>query len=421
MLTVKAEIQKDKQRSDGSYNVKIRLTYERKVRRLSSNLFITAKDLTKSLSFKEGTAIKREIDKLVYYYQDKCARLQLESKNYSLDDIIDRLNDERTRNKSVDFIQFAKEWIDNTETKGVKNYKCALNALMRYLDKDSLNINEITVSFLHGFMGFLNKEREVRVKMLKESDKRIPSNRAVSLYMSSIRHLFNEAKKFYNDYDKNIILVSNSPFENFKVPKQEVTRKRAITPELLRNIWESPYKYTARGRESNCRYNLAKDCFMLSFCLIGINSVDLFNATTRIGDTIIYNRTKTKGRRGDEAKMMVDIPMLIRPIVDKYRDSTGERLFNFYLHYADASTFNKAINIGLKELGKDLNIEDLEYYAARHSWATIALNRVGIDKYTVHAALNHIDESMKVTDIYIERDFVNENKANSKVLEYVFG
>lgn len=48
------------------------------------------------------------------------------------------------------------------------------------------------------------------------------------------------------------------------------------------------------------------------------------------------------------------------------------------------------------------------------------MNKVGIDKYTVHAALNHVDESMRVTDIYIERDFVNENKANAKVVKYVF-
>ena len=74
----------------------------------------------------------------------------------------------------------------------------------------------------------------------------------------------------------------------------------------------------------------------------------------------------------------------------------------------------------MKEIGALLNIDDLEYYAARHSWATIAVNKVGIDKYTVHAALNHLDESMKVTDIYIERDFAIENKANAKVMEYVF-
>jgi len=31
------------------------------------------------------------------------------------------------------------------------------------------------------------------------------------------------------------------------------------------------------------------------------------------------------------------------------------------------------------------------------------------------------DESMRVTDIYIQRDFVMKNKANEKVMDYVFG
>lgn len=112
---------------------------------------------------------------------------------------------------------------------------------------------------------------------------------------------------------------------------------------------------------------------------------------------------------------------MIQPLIEKYKDKTGKRLFNFYQYYADEKSFNRSINIGLKEIGSILGVDDLEYYAARHSWATIALNKVGIDKYTVHAALNHVDESMKVTDIYIERDFVNENKANAKVVRYVFG
>ena len=154
---------------------------------------------------------------------------------------------------------------------------------------------------------------------------------------------------------------------------------------------------------------------------MGINSADLYNATEMKGNTIVYNRTKTKARRLDSAKMIVDIPKIVQPLIDKYKDSTGKRLFNFYQYYVDEKGFNKAINYGLKEIGALLEIEDLEYYAARHSWATIALNKVGIDKYTVHAALNHVDEAMKATDIYIERDFVNENRANAKVVKYVFG
>ena len=109
------------------------------------------------------------------------------------------------------------------------------------------------------------------------------------------------------------------------------------------------------------------------------------------------------------------------PLMQKYKDFTGNRIFNFYHQYSTANNFNRAINMGLKEIGRILKIDDLEFYAGRHSWATLAVNKVGIDKYTVHAALNHIDEAMKVTDIYIERDFEVENEANRKVLEYVFG
>ena len=119
--------------------------------------------------------------------------------------------------------------------------------------------------------------------------------------------------------------------------------------------------------------------------------------------------------------MKVIVPPILQPLMKKYQDQTKNRIFNFYHTYSTAGNFNKAINIGLKEIGKLLKIDDLEYYAARHSWATLAVNKVGIDKYAVHAALNHIDEAMKVTDIYIERDFVNENNANAKVINYVFG
>lgn len=170
-----------------------------------------------------------------------------------------------------------------------------------------------------------------------------------------------------------------------------------------------------------CPYNLAKDCFILSFCLIGMNSADLYNCDELKDNIITYYRTKTKDRRQDKAKMQIHVPTMIMPLMQKYKDFTGKRVFNFYHLYSSANNFNKAINAGLKEIGKKLRIEDLEYYAARHSWATLAVNKVGINKYTAHAALNHIDEAMKVTDIYIERDFSLENEANRKVLEYVFG
>ena len=421
MLTIKAEIKRSELKVDGTYNVKIRFTLDRKVKRLSTNLFVTQQDLTKSLKFKEDTSIKREIDRLVLYYREQCLKLQLDQNHYSLDEIIEFLNGEQEKQQTIDFIKFSREWIASTTIKGAPNYTTAINALVRFVGKEELDINLITLDFLEQFKAFLIGERDARTKKLMQQGKRVTSNRTLSLYLVSIKKLFNEAKRKFNKKDKNLILIPNSPFEDFKIPKQEATRKRAIPADIIKKVWKLPYKDMKKGYKSTCRYNLAKDCFILSFCLIGINSADLYNDTKMRGNTIIYNRTKTKARRLDGAKMMVDIPKIVQPLIDKYKDSTGKRLFNFYQYYGDEKTFNKAINSGLKEIGSILEVDDLEYYAARHSWATIALNKVGIDKYIVHAALNHIDDSMKVTDIYIERDFVNENKANAKVVKYVFG
>ena len=421
MLTIKAEIKRSELKVDGTYNVKIRFTLDRKVKRLSTNLFVTQQDLTKSLKFKEDTSIKREIDRLVLYYREQCLKLQLDQNHYSLDEIIEFLNGEQEKQQTIDFIKFSREWIASTTIKGAPNYTTAINALVRFVGKEELDINLITLDFLEQFKAFLIGERDARTKKLMQQGKRVTSNRTLSLYLVSIKKLFNEAKRKFNKKDKNLILIPNSPFEDFKIPKQEATRKRAIPADIIKKVWKLPYKDMKKGYKSTCRYNLAKDCFILSFCLMGINSADLYNATEMRGNTIIYNRTKTKARRLDGAKMMVDIPKIVQPLIDKYKDSTGKRLFNFYQYYGDEKTFNKAINSGLKEIGSILEVDDLEYYAARHSWATIALNKVGIDKYIVHAALNHIDDAMKVTDIYIERDFVNENKANTKVVKYVFG
>ena len=421
MLTIKAEIKRSELKVDGTYNVKIRFTLDRKVKRLSTNLFVTQQDLTKSLKFKEDTSIKREIDRLVLYYREQCLKLQLDQNHYSLDEIIEFLNGEQEKQQTIDFIKFSREWIASATIKGAPNYTTAINALVRFVGKEELDINLITLEFLEQFKAFLIGERDARTKKLMQQGKRVTSNRTLSLYLVSIKKLFSEAKRKFNKKDKNLILIPNSPFEDFKIPKQEATRKRAISVDIIKKLWKLPYKDMKKGYKSTCRYNLAKDCFILSFCLMGVNSADLYNATEMRGNTIIYNRTKTKARRLDGAKMMVDIPKIVQPLIDKYKDSTGKRLFNFYQYYGDEKTFNKAINSGLKEIGSILEVDDLEYYAARHSWATIALNKVGIDKYIVHAALNHIDDSMKVTDIYIERDFVNENKANAKVVKYVFG
>lgn len=87
------------------------------------------------------------------------------------------------------------------------------------------------------------------------------------------------------------------------------------------------------------------------------------------------------------------------------------------------------LNKGLKEVGKAVGVPDLTFYAARHSMATIArtheitnkdkkqnIGGAGLDKYVVHEMLNHVDPAMKVTDIYLVKDWNILWEANKKLL-----
>lgn len=406
---------------DGTYNVKVRFIKDKKVKRVSTDLFATDSDLTSDLKLKEESIVKQEADRLVLHYRTMLNSLHFDSENCDVSEIVNRLLCKEEAEKPIDFIAFSKKWISETTIKGKDNYTTALNSFIRFLGKEELEIKKITVDLLEQYRDYIINVRNERVKALQAEGKRVPSNRCLSLYLMSLRHLYGEAQRFYNKPDKGLMRIPHTPFEYFKIPKQEATRKRAVTPQQIKAIWSLPYQNIHKGVKHTCRPDLAKDCFILSFCLMGINSADLYNATLLRDNRLVYCRTKTKERRLDKAKMEVVVPDMVLPIIEKYRDTTGQRLFRFYKDYRDHKAFNKAINKGLKGIGDQLNIDDLEFYAARHSWATIALNKCGIDKYTVHAALNHVDESMRVTDIYIERDFVNENKANAKVVKYVFG
>lgn len=116
MLTIKAEVLKSKQKVDNTYNVKIRLTYNREVKRLATHIFVRTEDLTKDFKLKNPKYIK-EADRLVRYYQELCASLPLETAQFTLSDIIEHIQKEKEKNTPVDFLQFCNEWLETTKVK----------------------------------------------------------------------------------------------------------------------------------------------------------------------------------------------------------------------------------------------------------------------------------------------------------------
>lgn len=416
MTTFKAEVYKHHKKDDGTYNVKIRVTHNRMKRYIATTKFVTKDDLTKGLKIKNQRIID-DLDLLVKQYRDACNEIGERAKDMNVDQILHYLNTYKGSNEAfgLDIVQFGRDKVDELKKTGhegnARTYEIMLNALIRFTERESISISEITVKFLKDFADWIDNQ--------PARSKRKKGQRAVSLYLSNLRALHNMAKDEFNDENAGIINIPLSPFAKFKVPKVPTSRKRAISADLIRAIASIPYTEILQPGVN--RFNFAKDMFILSFGLIGMNTVDLFNCDRIEDNRITYNRTKTKNRRGDRAEISIRIEPEIMPLVEKYRDKTGERVFNFYQLYKNSLIFNYAINKGLKKIGMldSIKIDDLEFYAARHSWATIATNVVKINKYTVHTALNHVDDNMRVTDIYIDKDYSLIDKANRKVLNYL--
>ncbi|MDL1914125.1 MAG: hypothetical protein FDW93_06360 [Bergeyella sp.] len=400
MATFKAEVQN--KRADGTYNIRIRVTHNRVVRRISTNLYATGDDLTKGLKIKNVRLIV-QCEELIQKCREICNALGYEINALTTDELVEDLKMKLKGEGrfKLDFIQYMREKAKNMSEGTGQNYRTVANILERF--SGNVDILDINYTFLKNFEAFIAKEPNQKLK-----NKKIPKGDCPSQnrYMSCVRAIHNQAKLEFNDEDRGIIRIPQSPFSRFKIKKEALSRKRALTVDQIQRIIDLPYS----GKK---RRDFAKDCFILSFALIGINSVDMYYAGKLAKGILKYNRRKTTTRRVDKAEMQVKAEGCLSYLMEKYQDD--KRLFRFYKKYSNPSTFNIAINKGLKMMGEEIGVDDLEYYAARHSWATIARSAaVNIDKATVSEALNHANNT--VTDIYIDKDWQVIWNANAAVL-----
>jgi len=409
MATFKAVI--PYQKEDGTARVVIRVTHKRVIRFINTDIYVTKEDLTRSGKIK-SEGIQDDVDNLVKKYRDDVRGLGLRTEGMTCDALKDYLTHKGGENAVIDFIAYGRAKVEKMRKEGkgsARNYDSALNSFVRFLKRDTIDINEMTASLMRGYEEYLATTKSAKSETLN-----IPmKGRGASLYLGSIRKIINDAKNDFNDEDLGIVRVKVSPFAKYKVPKPTVSRKRSLTVEqicLLRDL---------ELRSNLKRANFARDIFMLSFYLVGMNSVDLYTCTTMAKGRIPYNRAKTKDRREDDAEISITVEPEAMVLLEKYKDPTGARVFNFHRMYANEGTFNDAINKGLKQIGGSIGDDDLEFYAARHSWATIAVNDCEVDKYIVHTALNHVDDAMRITDIYIKKDYSMIDRANRKVLDYL--
>ena len=385
MATITYKIEEPKK--DKTRKVSITLSHKGIRKRIHTNITIKECDLTKQGKIKSDS-LKRNIEDTINTLKNRLYEIKTSLGNKDAD--IEWIYSQLTGNvKTLDFFEYTRKWVEKSNNKGKGNYSIMLNSLYRFLKSDTLSFSDINYNLLNNYKNYLTGHP-----------------RAQSLYLGCMRHIFNEAIREYNMDDNKVI--TNNPFNSFIIPKSaSMTKNRIISDDNLIKL------FNFHGTR---RVGMARDCYILSFCLIGMNSIDLYECISYSNGVLAYDRAKTRDRRIDNAHIEIAVPNIIKPLFDKYKGDS--RVFNFYKKYSNAANFNKHINKGLHIIADTLGIPHFDFYSARHTWASIARNRLGIDKYTIHEALNHVSD-MSITDIYIQKDYTNINKANEKVITYI--
>lgn len=301
-------------------------------------------------------------------------------RNYILNDIqIKKIKIEKNT-----LIAVFQEFIDLKKGNTKKLYESTLNKIKKFEGPNIalFRFEQVSVGWLLRFNDFLAETA--------------PSANARAIDMRNLRAVVNYA------IDNEI--TNNYPFRRFKI-KQEQTRKRNFDVDTLREI------FNVQEIESwAIKY---RDLFKLSFMLIGINFVDLCNLKEIRNGRIEYIREKT--HKLYSIKVEPEIAELISCYKGKNQLLNYMDTYKGYRHFYN-NTCKGLSYIKDKLNEKELHIDTLTTYWARHSWATIAAS-LDIPKETIAAALGHSCNS--VTDIYIEFDRRKVDEANRRVLNYV--
>ena len=156
--------------------------------------------------------------------------------------------------------------------------------------------------------------------------------------------------------------------------------------------------------------------FVVSFLTQGANLADLYRQRDFAGDVWRYNRKKTEHRRADGAEMRVTLQPELSEFVGRLR-SAGPRgwwLPALHLLGTNADGCTLLVNRGLRSWCEREGLPPFTFYAARHTWATLA-RRIGVEKATVDEALCHVGD-FSVADIYAERAWHLHAEANRRVI-----
>jgi integrase len=398
-----ARVKLDTRRADeyGNYPAKIIISNNQTNAAISLNCYLPKKawvgdglERPVKLSHPGAKIINDQIQSLYIEIRQKISELEMSgwTKNAKASEIKERILKDRyvAPVSKANFTSFAKGFISECKSYRTKEiYSNTLRQLKIFTSKEKLEFNEINHQFLRRFDDFLsNSCSGVNTR---------------SIHFRNIRAIFNRA------IDDEAISQELYPFRKFKI-KHEEKEKVSLTAEQVKELHE--YKFATPA------LRMARDYWMLSFFLCGINPVDLYNLKKPDGENrVSFVRTKMQGGSHNTIRLLIQ-PEAFKIIERHKNDENSPYLLNFVDKYNSYDIFKSFLAKKIRDIAGITGFKGLTMYWARYSWATIA-DSLEIPEKTISKGLGHVDKSMAGRK-YITYDWSKVDRANEIVIRSVF-
>ncbi|SEM73010.1 Phage integrase SAM-like domain-containing protein [Mucilaginibacter gossypiicola] len=411
MATVSAVIIPSQKKKDGTWNVKIRVNKDGRSTYLETSHFVNAKQIWKKNQIKDPKLLAM-LNPILTEYRLKIGELGTKLSSFTSSKLAVNLTKEEVKAEDINVVEFGRRRVQELKkanrSGSAKNMQATINGLIDFFRTEDIRITDIRVNMLQSYEQFMRSPRtQIRPDQFNRPRKRElagMTTNGVHNNMRDLRILFNCIRDFYNDEDEGVMIVKHYPFRKYKLPQVEPTNKPKLTVEQVIAIRDFVV-------EPDSRIELARDLFMLSFYLCGMNSVDMYKLPLpdASDERVNYNRSKTKGRRRDKAYISIFIPDVAKPLYMKYAGTLKNR-------YVSQYSLNYAIAYGIKKIGKALGFKNPEFYNARHAFGDLARNRCRFSMDDVGLAMNHKDNSNRVTDVYVSKNWDIIDEVQSAVI-----
>lgn len=345
MATIKLAVLKHTKSKDGSYKIRISIGH-----RSETHYIVTPYSVNALSEFDNGIVVRvpnaHEINiklrNLLNDYEERLERID-SPEDYTCKELRDLLKSMRTHSSKVTFKQVSEQYQKELIEDGRGSYAGMLQNSLRLFFEftgGDVFLSEISTITISEF------ERWLKRKGVSQT--------YISMTLSMTRTIVNRAIRM------QLVTYSVHPFTYWKRPA-DPERELDISVEDVRAIRDAQPRLK--------KQRIARDIFMLSYYLGGINLIDLLEIDFRGVSVLEYTRHKSRNMKLSDKRISFTLQPEAKELISKWMNrNTGRLDFGYKFSYKN---FLAYVTRSIKSLAKDIDVQDYRkvcYYTARKSF-----------------------------------------------------